>query len=55
MWLESTLGLCVGCKIYGLLARRGWIAVGPDGQSCAEGYCATLVLADSARERATQR
>jgi hypothetical protein len=39
MWLESALGLCVGCKIYGLLARRGWIAVGPDGESCADGYC----------------
>lgn len=39
MWLESALGLCVGCKIYGVLARRGWIAVGPDGESCASGYC----------------
>jgi len=39
MWLESALGLCVGCKIYGLLARRGWIAVDPDGESCADGHC----------------
>jgi hypothetical protein len=39
MWLESALGLCVGCKIYGLLARRGWISVGPDDESCADGFC----------------
>ena len=39
MWLESALGLCVGCKIYGLLARRGWITVGPGDESCAGGYC----------------
>jgi hypothetical protein len=39
MWLESALGLCVGCKIYGLLARRDWVAVGPDDESCLDGYC----------------
>jgi hypothetical protein len=39
MWLESALGLCVGCKIYGLLVRRGWISAGPDDESCADGYC----------------
>ena len=39
MWLESALGLCVGCKIYGVLARRGWISVGPGDESCADGYC----------------
>jgi hypothetical protein len=39
MWLESALGLCVGCKIHSLLARRGWITVGPGDESCAGGYC----------------
>jgi len=39
MWLESALGLCVGCRIYGLLARRGWIAVGPGGEACVDGHC----------------
>ena len=39
MWLESALGLCVGCKIFGLLARRAWITVGPGDESCAGGYC----------------
>ena len=24
MWMESALGLCLGCKIHGLLVRRGW-------------------------------
>jgi hypothetical protein len=23
MWMESALGLCLGCRIYGLLSRRG--------------------------------
>jgi hypothetical protein len=23
MWMESALGLCLGCRIHGLLARRG--------------------------------
>ena len=49
MWLESALGLCVGCKIYGLLARRGWIAVGPGGESCASGYCEPRSSAGSHR------
>jgi Domain of unknown function (DUF4395) len=39
MWLESALGLCVGCKIYGLLVGRGWISAGSDGESCADGVC----------------
>lgn len=28
MWMEAALGLCLGCKIHGLLARRGWTAPG---------------------------
>jgi hypothetical protein len=24
MWMESALGLCLGCKIHGFLVRRGW-------------------------------
>jgi hypothetical protein len=26
MWLESVLGLCLGCEIHGILVRRGWAA-----------------------------
>ena len=29
MWLESVLGLCVGCEIAGLLVRRGWMRDDP--------------------------
>ena len=39
MWMESALGLCVGCRIYGLLVRRGWICSDPDLGLCAEGTC----------------
>jgi hypothetical protein len=39
MWLESALGLCVGCKLYGWLARRGWIAKDDAIEVCADGSC----------------
>ena len=39
MWMESALGLCVGCRIYGLLVRRGWICSDPDLELCADGTC----------------
>jgi Domain of unknown function (DUF4395) len=36
MWMEAALGLCLGCKVHGLLARRGWTtALDP----CADGAC----------------
>ena len=39
MWMESALGLCLGCKIYGLLLRRGWIGADPEIEVCADGSC----------------
>jgi Domain of unknown function (DUF4395) len=39
MWLESVLGLCLGCKVHALLARRGWIAGDPAYEPCARGEC----------------
>ena len=30
MWMESALGLCLGCQIHGLLVRRGWTVSGAD-------------------------
>lgn len=39
MWLESALGLCLGCKLYGWLARRGWIAKDDAFEVCADGSC----------------
>ena len=38
MWIESVLGLCLGCKIYGLLVRLGWSA-GDPAFDCAQGVC----------------
>ncbi len=40
MWLEAVLGLCLGCEIYGLLVRRGWIARDESFEVCAAGACA---------------
>jgi len=50
MWLESALGFCVGCKIYGALARRGWISAGPADESCADGHCEPRVRPSLPRE-----
>ena len=39
MWMESVLGLCLGCKIYTLLVRRGWRETDADIELCAGGVC----------------
>jgi Domain of unknown function (DUF4395) len=39
MWMESALGLCLGCRIYALLVARGWIGADPDIEVCADGAC----------------
>jgi hypothetical protein len=39
MWMESTLGVCLGCKLYGLAVRRGWRATDPEIEVCADGSC----------------
>jgi len=38
MWLESVLGLCLGCEIHRLLVRRGWARSDP-AVTCAYGAC----------------
>jgi hypothetical protein len=38
MWLESVVGLCVGCKLHAFLVRRGWRAPDPE-LVCAGGVC----------------
>jgi hypothetical protein len=40
MWMESSLGLCLGCRIHGLLVRRGWATTDPAYEVCAGGECA---------------
>jgi hypothetical protein len=39
MWLETAIGLCLGCEIHGLLVRRGWARKDPDFEICANGAC----------------
>ena len=39
MWMESALGLCVGCQIYAWLVRRGWKSADPDIEVCGDGAC----------------
>ena len=39
MWMESVLGLCLGCKIHSLLVRRGWASTDPAFEVCAHGEC----------------
>jgi len=39
MWMESVLGLCLGCEIHALLVRRGWATKDPHFEICAGGVC----------------
>lgn len=39
MWLESVLGLCLGCKLHAALVRRGWTTKDPAFEVCAHGVC----------------
>jgi hypothetical protein len=39
MWLESVLGLCVGCELYGWLRRRSLIGRDEAIEICADGVC----------------
>jgi hypothetical protein len=39
MWMESVLGLCLGCKVHGLLVHRGLASVDPAYEICAHGEC----------------
>ncbi|MDX6677134.1 MAG: hypothetical protein QOE31_1186 [Solirubrobacteraceae bacterium] len=40
MWMESALGLCLGCKIYAWLVRHGYKGRDPEIEVCAGGVCA---------------
>jgi hypothetical protein len=39
MWMESVLGLCLGCEIHGLLVRWGWVTKDEAFEVCAHGAC----------------
>jgi hypothetical protein len=48
MWMESVLGVCVGCKLHGVLVRRGWTTKDPDYEVCAHGACEVPARATAA-------
>lgn len=39
MWLESAAGICLGCNMYGLLIKKGFIQPLVNGPKCAGGAC----------------
>ena len=39
MWLESVLGICIGCEIHGFMVRRGWTTKDEAYEICAGGAC----------------
>jgi hypothetical protein len=39
MWLESVLGLCLGCQLHAWLTRRGLKGDDPEVEVCAGGVC----------------
>jgi hypothetical protein len=49
MWMESVLGICVGCEIHGWMVRRGWTAKDPGIELCANGACEVPVRTAGAR------
>jgi hypothetical protein len=49
MWMESVLGICVGCEIHGWMVRRGWTTKDPGIELCANGACEVPVQAAGAR------
>jgi hypothetical protein len=40
MWAEAVLGLCIGCQLYRVLVRHGWIDRRAGFDVCADGACA---------------
>lgn len=40
MWMESALGLCLGCKVHAWLMRRGLKGRDDEIEVCAGGVCA---------------
>ncbi len=40
MWTESVLGICLGCKVHGLLVRRGWATKDEAFEVCSQDACA---------------
>ena len=52
MWMESVLGLCMGCEIHGFLVRRGWATKDEAYEICANSACEIPAPAAPATEYA---
>jgi hypothetical protein len=39
MWAETALGICIGCKLYGWLIRRGVLTEPEYAPACPGGAC----------------
>jgi len=39
MWLESVLGVCLGCEFHAFLVRRGWTEKDSAFEICVNGVC----------------
>jgi hypothetical protein len=39
MWMESALGICLGCKIYYFAVNKGWIKESEYAPACPGGAC----------------
>ena len=48
MWLESVLGLCVGCELHAFLVRRGWRTKDEAFEVCSHGVCQIVPRTEAA-------
>ena len=39
LWMESVLGICVGCEIHGFMVKLGWVQKDSAFEICAHGAC----------------
>lgn len=46
MWMESALGICVGCKIYSWLLQKGWLPEPEHRPACPGGVCSIRKRSD---------
>jgi hypothetical protein len=52
MWMETSLGLCLGCETHALLVRVGWARRDPEIEACAHGVCSISPRTSPARVHA---
>lgn len=47
MWMETSLGICLGCETHGVLVRRGWVEKDRAYEVCTNGACAVPYQGDA--------